>query len=374
MEGIISALKAKREEFRKEKKTGAGSATEAIDFYKFALTTNAKWKGDNEDEDDENEMKKSSHAKSTGNENQIVHDSKLRCKICELGSGDLFQCCQDVCQNAFHLTCIRPMLNNIPPKDWSCAYCDVEYVTGLKPQARKRRASVAAVRAMEKFKADLEANKSKKRSLDDQNDAESSLNRPQRQRLISDLKKDGDNVDKDETSLLSKQDIPQDILKLLSHKTTASNSKHNQFHCKFCMDNEILETCCFCACRVCFSKHDRTRTILCDICDSEYHMDCLSPPLLELPSSDWFCPTCINFCIKNGDKTIKRIAQPSTKSSNKVGKKANISKAQSKAKVTKASRSLIKADYASKQPRLSCGRFAPKALKSAPTKVSFVTT
>lgn len=39
---------AKREEFRREKKTGAGSATEAIEFYKYALEKNAKWKGNTE--------------------------------------------------------------------------------------------------------------------------------------------------------------------------------------------------------------------------------------------------------------------------------------------------------------------------------------
>jgi hypothetical protein len=32
--------------------------------------------------------------------------------------------------------------------------------------------------------------------------------------------------------------------------------------------------------------------LLCDRCDQGYHMDCLDPPLDEVPIEDWFCPQC----------------------------------------------------------------------------------
>lgn len=32
--------------------------------------------------------------------------------------------------------------------------------------------------------------------------------------------------------------------------------------------------------------------LLCDQCDNGYHMDCLNPPLVEIPMDDWFCPRC----------------------------------------------------------------------------------
>ena len=32
--------------------------------------------------------------------------------------------------------------------------------------------------------------------------------------------------------------------------------------------------------------------LLCDRCDQGYHMDCLVPPLDEVPIEDWFCPQC----------------------------------------------------------------------------------
>ena len=65
----------------------------------------------------------------------------------------------------------------------------------------------------------------------------------------------------------SKDQIPPEILKKLSPKTN-TGKKHGHYHCRFCGDDESTQTCIFCACRVCFSKHDKSNTILCDICDA----------------------------------------------------------------------------------------------------------
>lgn len=367
LEIFISTLKAKREEFRKEKKTGAGSATEAIEFYEYALDKNNSWKGNNE-------------SGSKSSEDNKGNFSTAKCKVCNQG-GDLICCSQPVCQQYFHIQCARPLLDTSPPSDWNCAYCDVDYVTGLKPQARKRRIAVSAVRAMEKARLDIESGKMiaeeyntelKKRKAEemDGDEEEMGVVRSQRQRrskIIFDPQ--GSDTDeappppppvKEELQVIDKDEIPIDILKKLSPKSINANSKHGQFHCKYCMDDEITETCCFCACRVCFSKHERDRTILCDICDAEYHMDCLSPPLEQIPSTDWFCPTCVNVITKlqNDPKRGKNSFNPPTPT--KV-----TSKAAKKSKVAKSSKSVLKATHASKQPRLPCGRFAPKNFASS---------
>lgn len=360
-------MKAKREEFRKEKKTGAGSATEAIEFYKYVLEKNAKWKESGSE---------NSNSKAVDNYNDLSDDA--RCKICNLG-GDLFHCSQNVCKNAFHLECMRPIPDDDLPANWSCAFCDVDYVTGLKPQARKRREAVVAVTEMEKLKAeyDSDVKKSNKRKFDDLDDTPNS-SRSKRQRRLTTKQsiEDDDNNDskapsEPEVPMISKDEIPFEILKRLSPKNINSNSKHGQFHCKYCMDDETTEACCFCACRVCFSKRDRMSTILCDICDSEYHMDCLSPPLLSLPSTDWFCPTCVNVIMsskvgKGGRKGAMTTPSKSpNKVKNKVASKAS-NKLAMKAKATKSNQSLLKASYASKQPRLPCGRFASKNVAEPP--------
>jgi hypothetical protein len=42
---------------------------------------------------------------------------------------------------------------------------------------------------------------------------------------------------------------------------------------------------------VCIATSDG-KLIVCDLCDAEYHMDCLQPPLEEEPADAWLCPPC----------------------------------------------------------------------------------
>jgi hypothetical protein len=46
-------------------------------------------------------------------------------------------------------------------------------------------------------------------------------------------------------------------------------------------------------CEKCKGGHHEAQIILCDRCDSGWHMFCLSPPLERVPQGDWFCPTCV---------------------------------------------------------------------------------
>lgn len=62
--------------------------------------------------------------------------------------------------------------------------------------------------------------------------------------------------------------------------------------CNFCNDDPSVPICCFCACRVCFGKHNYDSILLCDGCDDEYHTFCLEPPLKSVPKSKWMCPSC----------------------------------------------------------------------------------
>ena len=96
--------------------------------------------------------------------------------------------------------------------------------------------------------------------------------------------------------------------------------------CNFCKDDPSIPVCCFCACRVCFGKHDGVRCLLlalalvsitsqmisffqskllmCDNCDEEYHTYCLNPPLVAVPTSrKWYCPTCRSVLKKDKSET-----------------------------------------------------------------------
>ncbi|NXU50126.1 PHRF1 protein, partial [Turnix velox] len=45
-------------------------------------------------------------------------------------------------------------------------------------------------------------------------------------------------------------------------------------------------------CEVCGRSDREDRLLLCDGCDAGYHMECLNPPLSEVPIDEWFCPAC----------------------------------------------------------------------------------
>jgi hypothetical protein len=46
-------------------------------------------------------------------------------------------------------------------------------------------------------------------------------------------------------------------------------------------------------CDKCASPHDEDRILLCDGCNSGFHMYCLSPILVTVPAGEWFCPKCV---------------------------------------------------------------------------------
>lgn len=41
-------------------------------------------------------------------------------------------------------------------------------------------------------------------------------------------------------------------------------------------------------------------TIVCDCCDATYHLECLRPPLREVPRAEWFCPACVSPGLSDG--------------------------------------------------------------------------
>jgi hypothetical protein len=64
-------------------------------------------------------------------------------------------------------------------------------------------------------------------------------------------------------------------------------------------------------CRVCGKGDDASKILLCDECDSQYHIYCLDPPLTEIPTDDhWYCPECKNVEM---DEKKNRKAQLSSK-------------------------------------------------------------
>jgi len=46
-------------------------------------------------------------------------------------------------------------------------------------------------------------------------------------------------------------------------------------------------------CQRCLHPDEAEKMLLCDKCDSGWHIFCLSPPLKEIPPGEWKCPMCV---------------------------------------------------------------------------------
>ena len=52
-------------------------------------------------------------------------------------------------------------------------------------------------------------------------------------------------------------------------------------------------------CQICREGGDDNRMLLCDGCDRGFHMFCLRPRLLRIPSGSWYCSQCRNRSLFN---------------------------------------------------------------------------
>ncbi|XP_006877068.1 PREDICTED: PHD and RING finger domain-containing protein 1 [Chrysochloris asiatica] len=66
-------------------------------------------------------------------------------------------------------------------------------------------------------------------------------------------------------------------------------------------------------CEVCGRSDREDRLLLCDGCDAGYHMECLDPPLQEVPVDEWFCPECAVYpvlpCLDLGHVSEEEVSQ-----------------------------------------------------------------
>ena len=59
------------------------------------------------------------------------------------------------------------------------------------------------------------------------------------------------------------------------------------------LDLSLLRPSADFACEVCNSPEMADTMLLCDGCNTGWHMQCLDPPLKSVPKGDWLCPTCV---------------------------------------------------------------------------------
>lgn len=166
--------------------------------------------------------------------------------------------------------------------------------------------------------------------------------------------------------------------KIVSKKESASeddDEEKNAYWCNFCQDNPKVPICVFCACRICFGKHDNDKILLCDQCDDEYHTFCLKPPLATIPNTKWFCPTCKAATLESNTTenkvTTRRVTSSPTKCSSAGAVTPNSIRASSSKKENQVSStpyakstSSVSSSNDAITPRKSRGR--PSKIKTSP--------
>ena len=69
------------------------------------------------------------------------------------------------------------------------------------------------------------------------------------------------------------------------------------------LDLSLLRPSADLACEVCNSPEMADTMLLCDGCNTGWHMHCLEPALKSVPKGDWLCPTCVKLGIEPAVKT-----------------------------------------------------------------------
>jgi len=156
----------------------------------------------------------------------------VECQKCSSTQDEERMILCDVCDGGYHFYCAEPKLKKVPDGDWICQSC-VALKTGKKRRRRRTQAEMllerASAAAVTSSKGDSGVSCS------------------------GVVKGEGAAPDKTEA-----QETPWD-------ETT---------------------------CGKCGSAEDEEHMILCDMCDSGFHLDCAEPKLKQIPEGDWICKDC----------------------------------------------------------------------------------
>lgn len=62
-------------------------------------------------------------------------------------------------------------------------------------------------------------------------------------------------------------------------------------------------------CEICSHGDREDRMLLCDDCNLGYHMDCLNPPLTDVPTGSWYCDNCFASEQSSGEDDIHQLIE-----------------------------------------------------------------
>ena len=221
------------------------------------------------------------------------------CEVCEEkvnNNGDDLLC--DSCPKSFHLSCGRPVMERAPLGKWVCCYCVVDGVAtnDMVTAGEARNGCLAMNRLKRGIEVeDIQTNNAKVTKSGEITIAKSGKRYVVRRTAKCQI------VELDRCNTLEEA-----LASVAAELNPAPiNPKRTKFDkdvlfCSQCLDDENVSCCAFCGCRKCYGKHDSEYLLVCDGCEEEWHTQCLSPPLSDVPGTSWFCGR----CVKKGKNTI----------------------------------------------------------------------
>ncbi|WVQ80178.1 hypothetical protein IAT38_002283 [Cryptococcus sp. DSM 104549] len=196
------------------------------------------------------------------------------CSACK-GIGR-FLCC-DGCPRSFHFACLEPplRLDELPAEEtWLCKKCRAERAReeGIRPPEEKDLGAIPAV-----FKA-------LSKQIDDENPAQFKLPVDVRRYFVGvSTNAEGEYVDsKDLRTKVDRKGFLED-----RDPFRLRDGKHNPIECHVCGGTALPK-------HSTISDPEATwrQIVSCDYCPLSWHLDCMSPPMTNMPSAGrkWMCP------------------------------------------------------------------------------------
>lgn len=202
------------------------------------------------------------------------------CKQCgEKADGrDCLVC--DACEGMYHVACIKPAIEEIPPKTWFCSNCRRDSMPTISPHEN----CVVCERLNPRPVVD--------NHVADQNHPING------ETLVEEDTKCfvDDGLTEIKTLRLCK--VCRCKIEIGEKFRTCDNDCESKYYHARCLTLKQVRAygphwyCPSCLCGACLEDKDDDKIVLCDGCDIAYHIYCMTPPCTSVPDGDWFCSSC----------------------------------------------------------------------------------
>lgn len=184
----------------------------------------------------------------------------------------------------YHVSCIEPAVEEIPPKSWYCATC---IANGI--QSPHENCVVC------------ERLNTPKTALKIGNDS-SCTNEDMRNELGENsdygMDEEGSQPSKSSKNFGQCKICGSEIQDGEKTKICSNTGCFGGCYHARCLTKKQLNSygpgwyCPSCLCRTCLADKDDDKIVLCDGCDHAYHLYCMKPERTSIPKGKWFCISC----------------------------------------------------------------------------------